>query len=156
MNFLQHQQLCLESLLQCLSFVALGMSIFLLVNQVEAVMVSFITTFCLHVWHARKQRQTNTKIFCGCAMIVKVHWEIYLCPSFCVIISIWEFILACQLNFEIVYLMSFDVSVWQQNSGFPAWRKEKKLTENCTFVLGDFFSSSWFCELSHWVSMSDV
>ena len=49
----------------------------------------------------------------------------YLCPSFCVIISIWEFILACQLNFEIVYLMSFDVSVWQQNSGFPAWRKEK-------------------------------
>ena len=52
------------------------MSICLLVNQVEAVMVSFITTFCLHVWHARKHRKTNTKIFCGCAMIVKVHWEI--------------------------------------------------------------------------------
>ena len=51
------------------------MSIYLLVNQVEAVMVSFITTFCLHVWHARKHMQTNTKIFCGCAMIVKVHWE---------------------------------------------------------------------------------
>ena len=69
--FLQHQQLCLESLLQCLSFVALGMSIFLLVNQVEAVMVSFITTFCLHVWHARKHGQTNTKIFCEYVMIIE-------------------------------------------------------------------------------------
>ena len=125
----------------------LGMSIYLLVNQVEAVMVSFITTFCLHVWHARKHRQTNTKIFCGCAMIVKVHWEINtFVPAF---VSLFPF----ENLFWLVNLIS-KLFIWcplmflfdNRTVDFRPGEKRNNSQQNCTsqsFKKNTFFL---FCE----------
>ena len=105
----------------------------MLVNQVEAVMVSFITTFCLHVWHARKHRQTNTKISCGCAMIVKVHWEINtFVPAF---VSLFPF----ENLFWLVNLIS-KLFIWcplmflfdNRTVDFRPGEKRNNSQQNCT------------------------
>ena len=125
------------------------MSICLLVNQVEAVMVSFITTFCLHVWHARKHRKTNTKIFCGCAMIVKVHWEINtFVPAF---VSLFPF----EKLFWLVNLIS-KLFIWcplmflfdNRTVDFRPTKKRNNSQQNCTsqsFKKKHFFL---FCHVS--------
>ena len=102
-------------------------------------MVSFITTLCLPVWHARKHMksekhthyQTWSKIqkilryvkfnvsdHCGRTLDPKqleASLEYFLLEPFDFLNSF----LPCQLNCQIVYLGSFDVSVWQYNGAFP-------------------------------------